>query len=674
MAHWVTPPVIMDDGKITSLGEVNYGTESRMFLFAFSDTNTDQRVIDTSIPAYHNIIDMTAAEKGLFTDPKYIIINPSQTPLNNTEEVPLTYVKNGVTLDTGLCLASNGQIVGRLQVTTPLSELVFKIKYIDPPGYEQGIKYRAYSHVHSNGQLYRLNPDATTPYYAESGTPSIDDWTPVGEYVPQFSPVAPYVNGSEYKINDKATHNGRLYKLLPVVATQLKAITATPDLTYWNNLGVIAGAFAVYKQGTIYTIGARVKVGTTVYELRQTQPYISSTPTPDLSFWTDMGVYDNKNDETTERIFKIIINTRRSSLITFTSPQNLGIVKIGQQLGDSVIKDIRATSDGSISYELLPANRSHIGVDPVKDASGIYRILPKGLTLNSDGLIVGCPIGPVGTYTFDVIARNTFALEKQQTFSIDVYAGYLPNTRSAILKPRFDIERSWYKMITDSAMTDVKLYRPSDSNYGLCDYPKVMLKRNLKCEYLNTFLSSTMTQSLVASRLQTFEAIACRLGNMRYQVALDEQGEPLYEILYKEIIPSSATVVYDPDPLNIKVIGIPEIVELKDILTTLLGSDDALLMNDPLRALATNKVQLTYDDAMLWSTNHNNKNIPFGYSVIVPVAYVLPGESEKFIARAIEYSTLPHMMVNYPLLLDTLVISSIVYDGTQSSVVPLPIK
>lgn len=671
MAHWVTPPVIMSDGKNTAIGEVNYGSESRMFVFAYRDTNSDMLVTDTSVPSYHNITALTAAERGTFSDPKYIIINPATVPESNTTEVPLIFTKQGVTIDTGLRLASNGQIVGRLKIYDPVKELVFKVRYIDPPLYTPTTKYRAYTHVHSNGRLYRLNANATLPYYAVSGTPAADDWTDIGAYTPQYTAILPYINGTQYSIADRIVSSNRIWQLSSNAAIQYKATPASPDATYWKNLGVIAGAYSPYTQNSIYSVNATVKHGSNVYQLIFTQPFISSHPTPDSRFWTNVGPYTGNVEVQPERIFRIVINTRRSSLIVFKTQPNLGIIKIGQQIGDSVIKNIEAFSDVTMSYELLPEHVKSIGEVATKGDDGIYHVLPAGLQLHADGTITGYPVGPIGKYQFDVIARNTYALEKQGTFQISVYDGYGKSAVSAVLRPRFDIERQWYSMITDTALSSVQLYRETDPAYGLRDYPEIIIKRNLKGEYLDSTLALALVQPLLTQKLKSTPAISCRLGNMRYRTALDKNGIPLYDLLYKELVPLNTSVVYDPNALHETLTYVPEILSLKTNLTNVLGSDDASIMEDELRGFKIDGFVPTYDDLQLWEINHNAKDVPYGHKFIVPVAYVMPGEAKKFIDLSITYGTLHTLLVNHIVMLDTIVITDMTSETKKAIVVSL---
>lgn len=727
MAHWVTPQAIMNSGKHTALGEVNYGVESRMFVFAFRDTDINERVTDTSIPAYNNIVELTPAERTQFLSSKYIIIEPNSTVNRNTTEVPLMYRKEGVELDSGLRLASNGQIVGRLEISDSLKELVFKVQYTDPPRYQLDTKYLAYSHVEYNGRLYRLNMGVTLPYYARDGAPSQDDWTDIGAYNPQYTDIADYTVGSQYNVNSQVRYGANAYRLTSKINNELLASSSSPTAEYWSDLGVYdaerylpsqvyrngrsyvldqyvshggivyrcivqsittttsspdssawtaigpVSTLPTYAQGTVYSMSDHVRYGTHVYQLVYTQPYIATTTAPDSHFWDDLGSYEGALETSLTRVFRIVINTRRSNLIDFQTGSGLGILRIGQPLGEAINKDIIATSTNLMSYELLDAHRNIIGVENVKDDAGIYRSIPKGLTLQPDGLVTGHPVGPVGTYSFDVIAQNTAGLEKQQTFEVQVAEGFAAETLRASLRPRFDVERRWYDMISNSAFNEVKLYRPSDPNYGLVDFPYVTLKNNLRGDYQNNILDFDVVRALVNSKLGNTPAIECRVGNMRYRVALDSSGAPLYEVIYKELVPLSQSVQYDANAQNETTATVNDIITLKQRLVDLLGSDDTYVSADPLRGHAINQSGIIYyDDLPLWQSNPDKTNNAVeGALMVMPVAFVQPGEASKFISLAIEYGALTDMYLNEIIQLDQIVLQSQASEVGREIVVPL---
>lgn len=565
MAHWVTPAAAMADGKQTALGEINYGIDSRMFLFAYRESDVHSNVTDTSIPAYNKLVALTSAERGQYADAKYLICEPNIKPEQNTTEVPLIVKNQGVEIDSGLRIASNGQIIGRLRISDAAKEIIFKVQYQDPPLYTIGVKYRAYSCVQTNGRIYRLRGSATLPYYAQDGAPNPDDWEDIAAYKPQY------------------------------------------------------------------------------------------------------------NTKSEARVFRIIINARTSTLITFNKGPLLGDIKIGEPLGEGQNINISATSSHGLSYELFDKHKNRVGVAAALNSSdNMYHQFPKGLIFESDGAISGSPIGPEGVYQFDVVASSTNGLAKQTTFRIKVSPGFNANTVEASLVPSQNIERDWYDMISENAFTTINFYRPSDPNFGLVDFPKLVLKRNIACKYQQSDIPFDVLRTFAHTKLASRPVITVRVGNMRYRTALDSNGTPLYDVIYKEIVPLSTSVVYSPNAKEQQLNQVSDILTLKTRLADLLGSDDLSVAGDKLRAFAISGNPITYDDLPLWKNNVLKQGQAYdGNYYAMPVAYVKPGEAERFIQLAIEYETLTTMFYNKIITFDKLVFTHHTQETHREIIVPL---
>src|SRR5574343_776668 len=188
----------------------------------------------------------------------------------------------------------------------------------------------------------------------------------------------------------------------------------------------------------------------------------------------------------------------------------MGYVKIGEQLGDTIQKDIKISGTDIASFELIDGGLNIVGTTPMTDTDGNYIGLPCGLTLTADGLLAGTPRSPTGIYKFDVVARNSQGLEKQKTFRIQVIDGYSLNTVAVYLKPSAKFERLWNSSISSSAFTDVNLYRGSDGNYGIQSSPLILLKRNV----LSNF-SSNISLALPELRRYIKEKINTRTISLR---------------------------------------------------------------------------------------------------------------------------------------------------------------
>src|SRR5574343_1471942 len=175
MAIWTTPPINYED-TITSIGEVNYGVEFRMFVFAYPSTSVTSQMTDFSIAAYHNIVDLTEQEVSSFQDDKYLIAVQGSTTTPGTFDVPIKYKKENVLVETGLKINSNGQIVGRLKLIDAQKELILKIKFKDAPLYLNNTRYRSYACVQFDQHLYRLKKDVPVPYKSTTPGPDLQFW------------------------------------------------------------------------------------------------------------------------------------------------------------------------------------------------------------------------------------------------------------------------------------------------------------------------------------------------------------------------------------------------------------------------------------------------------------------------------------------------------------------
>lgn len=726
MAHWVTPPAELSTDKATAIGELNYGTESRMFVFAYRDTNSQSYVEDSSIPAYNKLVGLTSDELGQFNDAKYIIIDGNDQLVNETTEVPLKYTRVGREENTGLRIASNGQIVGRLNVSDPHKEIIFKVRYQDPPRYAIETVYRAYSHVHYNRRLYRLNAGITLPFRSESGAPDPESWTDIGPYVPQYVAVPGYAMNTIYDPGAYTQHNNRLYQLTAKIRTYARAYTNNPDMTKWRlrdtdsdyiqekhnpSLAYVPGTTynapagveiytkynnSVYKLNNTTTrpykapaydgssdvllapaIGSWTRVGPVVdepyvpnniyklddvvfhagkiYTLKSVIPFTAVPDSPDLEFWNDVGVYGSGSDAVSERLFRIVINTQKSALIEFETKSGMGSIKIGEQLGDNTVRDVIASPDQLVTYEVLAKHIPPIG-QPIDSIDGVFNYLPQGLTLQADGTMSGRALGPTGNYKFEVMAKNINGLAKSQIFDLRVVDGYESNTFSVTAPLSREIERDWYKMIADSSFNKLQLYRPSDPSYGLRSLPVITLKDNIKSVFANRDVQITAATNLLDAKI-TSRPITCRIGNMRYRTALDADGKQLYDILYKELIPLSVDVSFDMNAENEPKYVVNDLLQLKTTITSLLGSDDENLTN-PLRAFTITAGSMYVDSLPLWQTNPlTDYNAKAGPMLCIPVAYVQPGQASVFISNAIETGVLKDMMVNSIVTIDALTLT-----------------
>ena len=725
MAIWTTPPATLPTKEL-SIGEVNFGVESRMFVFAYQSSNTSGVVTDTSIPAYNNIVDFTAEELKQYTSQYNFLVKPNSEVITNTTDVIMKYSDKGVELDSGLRISSNGQVVGTLQIPDQQMNLIFKVQYVDPPTYTRGVLYRAYSHVNYNGRLYRLRAGAPTPFTPDVDIPAAEFWEDIGKYTPQFSVRQLYANGNTYMSGDYAVFDGNLYQQNNKNTSMIRANTDAPDPVYWAVIGDYKpylhnpqtysnlapytannGPDGVYVQYAgivyqlnkalpytpavddygpkhddwnmvgfvikeqynepntdpnidpkflfngkrVYQLNTNVIYNNKIYNLVNTMPFKAGTSTPDPVFWDNLGVYANTAPQA--RIFRIIVNAQKGSMIEFETGQTLHNLRIGERLGELFVSDIVATSGSLTTYTVPPSMIPQRGSEISKNA-GYYPYLPKGLSLALDGRLYGRPKGPVGTYYFDVQAQNSVGLTKKQRFYVEIVAGYTPQTFGCVGKLSQVYEREWYKMISSPVFDNADLYRASDPNYGLRTKPEILFKDNILGEVNGVRLNFDTAIAYLKTKMYQ-EPMLCRVGNLRFRTALDSNGVPQYDYLYKELIPLSSYVTYDTRGY-LTPPRVPLLDSFKEFLVNTMASDDEQLTNALARFEINNGEKLYFDSCQLFQTN------PSPYSGVkaavfptLPVAYLAAGEAQKIIDASIEDGLLKSMFFNKTIPVETMV-------------------
>lgn len=513
-----------------------------MFVLAFQDTDASDNITDTSIPAYNKIVELTAYEKSFLTGDEYLFAVPNSKVVRGTTHVKIIVEINTEEVDTGLRLEANGQITGKLAIQDAQKKIVFKTQYIDPPTYEYGTTYPAYTHMNYNGGLYRMYNTVNAPYKANTGAPDRLVWEYIGDYSPQFD-----------------------------------AETST----------------------------------------------------------------DN------QRVFSIIINTQNSDVVDFITDSDLGTMRIGEQYGEDHNLRIETSGEELMTFYLADGYNNRVG-KPERVGGIGYEQLPKGLTLHPNGVISGHPTGERGTYQFGIIAQNGAGLAKQKMFTLEIASGFESRCFSAKLRGNGETDRLWYDMLMQQPFSKIALYRDVDPNYGVQSSLKMLIKNNVDGTFNNTALDIDRSARVATAKLSGFNAFQLRCGNTRIQTALDARGEPLYDLVYKELLPVGATVVYDTNPWARTEANHSNILRLKQELFKSFGSFDLYVETDPTRAIQQEQDGVIYtDDCPLWMSNPDTtRNQEAGYMIALPVAYLMPGEGEKFIATAIEYGVLNQLFFN----------------------------
>ena len=275
--------------------------------------------------------------------------------------------------------------------------------------------------------------------------------------------------------------------------------------------------------------------------------------------------------------------------------------------------------------------------------------LPLGLTLKPNGDIVGTPLTS-GTFTATIIASpapygvgsvtpNTtdFPFElNSRTFTITVLAG-IPFI-NIVLKPLLSIEKraSYRAFFADSSVfVPEMLYRPGDSNFGTQPELKMFL------EYGIQELASTADYIPLVTH--NFYDRTFNYGNVNTLTALDNLGNPIYDVVYVELVDPNDGVKSQLDP---KATGSTSTYYPSSIQN--------------MRANLESNKSINLDVAPLFvKTAKNNGMYPLN---IVILCFALPGKGSKIVTR-IKHSGFDFNQ--YEFYVDRLTIESTLATGTR---------
>src|SRR5574343_984640 len=215
--------------------------------------------------------------------------------------------------------------------------------------YNTNTQYFTDDLVNYNSNVYQLGTNIDVQYRAASLAPNLQYWSKIEEYIPEkYSPSLIYTNGVTYAYGAFVNYNGSVY--ICTDSDGFTAITDEPDTDIWVYVNEVQ-SIVQYQQGSLYTIYTKVYYSGFLYQLTYTTPYISNSAGIDTAFWELIPNFKNQNITEMTRIFKIIVNSRQSALIEFTTDEDMGYVKVGEQLGDTIQKDIKISGTDIASFE-----------------------------------------------------------------------------------------------------------------------------------------------------------------------------------------------------------------------------------------------------------------------------------------------------------------------------------
>lgn len=169
--------------------------------------------------------------------------------------------------------------------------------------------------------------------------------------------------------------------------------------------------------------------------------------------------------------FKLTVRGNANNDLVFSTDAALDYLYIGQQSELSIV----ATNEGNTQVTYKLTNNTS---------------LPAGLSLSSNGLIVGTPLVS-GTFTFSVSASDahrksyivkTFTLEVKRFDQLTYTQIYVTPFLTSENRQKFS------DFISDTGIFDpAVMYRANDPAFGVQLQPKVFLEYGLQTVYLNTY-------------------------------------------------------------------------------------------------------------------------------------------------------------------------------------------
>lgn len=576
---WATPDLIVHGDQMYTIGAISYGAESRLFGQAFGKSRKYDPVLDAGS-----------------TDLSSRVFVPAYKAVPITEvDIPTKHITGKGTYFTTQIEDGDYSEEFQLYISDENNTLM-----------KSGLKMNA------NGQILQ------TLLYSSD---------PVDAYIKyEIVPITDY-----YETEEDAFYVGKRFKAYQMWVAPTDTSTFSTDKP-------IPGHLYMLKDTKVYPY--------TVKEIEDSGD-MKLLFEPDI--WLDLGVYDARLGSKligNTRMFRILVNARTGDDISFETDENLGIIHVGEYFGHTVYPKIVASGDKLITY--------YIDYDKSPDDISKYNIW-----LSPNGMLTGTVLASALDFDsndeinleFDVVATTRKGLQKSQIFKIKIVRGLSENFLSAYVAPSVYFERSWFSMISSNVFDKARLYRASDPRYGLRTVPRMLIKENYVDPTTFDWESLESTKRVLRKNIINVESGApvpdepfdLVLGNYKIKSAVDNAGNILYDLLYREVLPTGTVVDLNSNPkhyLDYNNTSVTEIYGLRQNIYKAVGEDTRNLLTDPddmlNRAITVKGIPGISDDMIdtlprvfvhpYEEGNSNTKN----YYPIIPVAYLEAGTGDSF--------------------------------------------
>ena len=412
----------------------------------------------------------------------------------------------------------------------------------------------------------------------------------LNEYIPGYDSTT-YTITNVFKTSDTS---GYVNLDRPLVTNSI-----TGDMP--DSVGFYAGTPSIHPPSLSLSTSSGVISGTIPYQPAYSQTYRFTVSL----IKTD---YQTGNTVRSSQIFLLTVNGDIQSYIEFVSTASLGTLLPGQ-ISELAVVAKNVNTNFNLEYSLAAGE------------------LPAGLTLNSDGTIQG-KIQYNSETTFDMgdltLDQNSTTIDKNWYFSVSAndvyrldsitqqfYITIAAQPSSAYtrmyVKPFMPVyNRTAYNaFISDPTIFDpTLLYRPSDPEFGTQPDIKMLIETGIEIESLDTYASALTS---------VFHRKRFYFGDIGSIAATDSNNNVVYELIYVSMIDDQMIGNYSPSYA----------VSLENMKIQL----------ESIQISPGMTISIDDDYQPRYMTTLQSNGVPLGFIKIVPICYVIPGNSAKVLSR-----------------------------------------
>jgi len=331
------------------------------------------------------------------------------------------------------------------------------------------------------------------------------------------------------------------------------------------------------------------------------------------------------------RLFTLTILGALNLEVVWNTPSNLGYIDGGSV---SQLSVNATTPSGRPLYYSLATTQSKLpqGLELVSDGSIVGRTsfqtfsLDEGnttfdLTNKANGLYTSITTFDK-TYTFTVIAKDYSAkISGEKTFKLLINSVTYAPYDNLYLTCLPSIEK---RTVLDTILGNTDyfspedIYRPNDSYFGVQKDIRLLVGYGLTSNQASAYI--TAMQKRHYNKKFYF-------GNYSYATASDTNGNPIYDVIYVNLVEDTKT--YSTSASGVTIRKIPASSFTTKDGTTLYPNDLDLMINDIVVAIGETNVNTLPQ----WQTSIQPNGKVVGYQTAAVLAYLKPGTGAKVLYK-----------------------------------------